>query len=364
MPQGLCTDEDCQRREEDISAFTRGLDAFQRLKREPLVSIDTARLDRALSGGAVGNQLSEILDEYSDCELVDGKFISLILHSLAGLMISHATEPSKEVWNEVRPVSLAPASDPATRRGCRILAMVHELHKAGYQGIRAFGAQSQHSPHWFCYITDAHNEGRWNFRLVSCSNRDANFFGWTDVAHASARELAQRFIHRFPDIAHHGAIEDWAYAGWFGELLSKAEHGHLPVAMTDFEFDWRDIAPPPPPKIDWVENETDIPAPIPSEILSLERMPYEDEPVYRLEMFALSFDGYEQGLDIPALAKRKEEVVRDLKNSMIQDIRLAMFYVQRQMKWSDGIAPPALISELRRLVAELRARVGNMPHKP
>jgi len=299
------------------------------------IGINTARLDRALSGGAVGNQLSKILDEYTDCELIDGKFMSLILHSLAGLMISHATEPSKEVWNEVRPISQSPASDPATRRGCRILAMVHELHKAGYQGIRAFGAKSQHSPHWFCYITTADNVSatgwcpiNWGQGLAGCSNRDANFFGWTDVAHASARELAQVFIQRFPVIARLGAIQDWTYAGWFGEILSQAEQGRLPVAMSDFEFNWKDVPQPPPPRVDFPEKVEGLSEPIPTAILNLTLIPHDDEPTYRLEMFALSIDGYAYGLEIPALAELKQRVFSDVNSATIDELRLAMFYVQ------------------------------------
>jgi hypothetical protein len=164
------------------------------------------------------------------------------------------------------------------------------------------------------------------------------------------------FIQRFPVIARLGAIQDWTYAGWFGEILSQAEQGRLPVAMSDFEFNWKDVPQPPPPRVDFPEKVEGLSEPIPTAILNLSLVPHDDEPTYRLEMFALSLDGYAYGLEIPALAELKQRVFIDVNSATIDELRLAMFYVQRQMKWSDGLAPPNLVSDLRRLVGELRNR--------
>jgi hypothetical protein len=49
----------------------------------------------------------------------------------------------------------------------------------------------------------------------------------------SARSLADKFIDRFPLLAHCGRGWDYTYAGWYLRLLGLAEGGWLPCVISD-----------------------------------------------------------------------------------------------------------------------------------
>ena len=53
-------------------------------------------------------------------------------------------------------------------------------------------------------------------------------FGWKDAGDNPARELARRFVERFPETAARGAESDRAHADWFAAMMAIAETG--PVA--------------------------------------------------------------------------------------------------------------------------------------
>ncbi len=52
-----------------------------------------------------------------------------------------------------------------------------------------------------------------------------DYFGWSDTKGDNARELAEKFISRFPEIASRGKGRDWAYVGWLAELVGFLEQG-------------------------------------------------------------------------------------------------------------------------------------------
>jgi hypothetical protein len=60
-----------------------------------------------------------------------------------------------------------------------------------------------------------------------------HYFGWGDAETDTARELASKFIERFPEIAREAIGEDWAYVGWYVQMLGFAERGDFPVAFDD-----------------------------------------------------------------------------------------------------------------------------------
>lgn len=64
--------------------------------------------------------------------------------------------------------------------------------------------------------------------------RTATFFGWEDSLKNTARQLASKFLDRFPAIAKLGQGTDWGYAGWYVQMLGLAERGVLPVAYADW----------------------------------------------------------------------------------------------------------------------------------
>ena len=62
-----------------------------------------------------------------------------------------------------------------------------------------------------------------------------NYFEWTDAETDNARELAEKFVTRFPDVAKRGLGRDWVYAGWLSELLGALEGGDfLPVVEWEY----------------------------------------------------------------------------------------------------------------------------------
>jgi hypothetical protein len=147
-------------------------------------------------------------------------------------------------------VSLSPSSDPHRRHATRLLTMVHELHKAGYQRVRFSSGMAPSGVHWRCSITHAGNMTHDGLRIdasragaevahYSTGSGD-RYFGWPDAPGRSARELGNMFLDRFPVIAREGTGRDWAYAGWLTEILGRAERGELsgfPVFFADYPLD-------------------------------------------------------------------------------------------------------------------------------
>ena len=63
---------------------------------------------------------------------------------------------------------------------------------------------------------------------TSGSAESGEYFGWRDSSGDDARELALKFVTRFPALASAGDGWDYAYAGWFQHLLGLAERGWFP----------------------------------------------------------------------------------------------------------------------------------------
>lgn len=143
-------------------------------------------------------------------------------------------------------VSITPSRKPHERRALRVLLMVHELHKAGYQRLRICPGMSGSGFHWRCAITPITNTLRSHgAMLLDCEEDTAHYttghknkyFGWTDARTDTARELAAKFIKRFPEIARKGLGQDWQYVGWYVQMLGFAERGDLPVAYADWHIE-------------------------------------------------------------------------------------------------------------------------------
>ncbi|GLC27763.1 hypothetical protein [Roseisolibacter agri] len=139
--------------------------------------------------------------------------------------------------------------DSSVRRGQRVLSMVHELHKRGYQRLRVMPGMSPSGGYWRCNVTPASNILRTHGAMARdftaltahyTSGMENEYFGWQDARTDSARVLADKFVERFPEIAAAAVGRDWAYVGWYTEMLGIAEQGYLPVAYAD----WWDPLPP------------------------------------------------------------------------------------------------------------------------
>lgn len=139
-------------------------------------------------------------------------------------------------------ISLRPPVHEGVRDGGRLLAMVHELHKAGYQKLRIYPGMAPSGCHWRCDILAVSEIDPATHRPLKPQSVEARYsssqkrayFGWTDAGDDSARELAVKFIARFPALIEAGRGADWPYAGWFTQMLGFAEQSHLPTFYADY----------------------------------------------------------------------------------------------------------------------------------
>lgn len=153
-------------------------------------------------------------------------------------------------------ISLVPPDDAERRCMLRLLAMVLELHKAGYQRLRVVPGMSPSGMHWRCCITSANNvrANGWEPKdweagiAVYTSGQKDRYFDWHDGQGKTARQLAAMFLKRFPELARSGAGWDWPYAGWFVTMLGAAEAGDLPVYYADHDVDLPTVGLPPSPE--------------------------------------------------------------------------------------------------------------------
>ncbi len=134
----------------------------------------------------------------------------------------------------------------------KLLAMVHELHKAGYQRLRIAPGMAPSGLHWRCAITVAANVGSngwepidWDDLTVTYSTAEGgNYFGWNggDMA---AEAMAQKFLATFPAICQASAGLDCPYTEWLATVVKAAEQGYLPVLFADYPLRPDELPPPP-----------------------------------------------------------------------------------------------------------------------
>lgn len=130
------------------------------------------------------------------------------------------------------------------RRGQRVIRMVSELHRMGYQNLRIM--PYEHPNAWrlavapkncftesnaACLKGDAWNDAA----IYSAAGGGNLYFDWEDAKQDNARELADKFIRRFPEVSERGRGRDWEYAGWLSELVGVIETGDL-LPVTQWEY--------------------------------------------------------------------------------------------------------------------------------
>src|SRR6185437_17104202 len=127
---------------------------------------------------------------------------------------------------------------------CRtVLLLVHELHQSGHQRLRAIPEMDRSGRYWKCAIAPVslvsadHGarlgaNGGDDSRIATYTSRDQNrYFEWTDIyPYATPGELAQYFMERFPRVTEAGRGSDWAYAGWYMEMLRLTQPNQFPYA--------------------------------------------------------------------------------------------------------------------------------------
>jgi hypothetical protein len=264
-------------------------------------------------------------------------------------------------------VSLSPPQDPVVRRAVRVLAMVHELHKAGYQLLRISAGLSPEGTHWCCHITSADNiaENGWEVadegeEVLSYSTSDGDlFFGVAGSPGKTARELADMFQARFPELMGRAMGQDREYAGWYVGMLGAAEHGHLPIFFSDHELEpvQEEMLPPPRIQTTWFGKIKLIS----NEDLRLDIVPMSNANWSDIEPFCLTFDGYAGGQrSIDECAEIFRRVTSEgLHEATLEDLRIALFFQQRKIRWNDHM--PVQVEDvdlIRPVVAEVRRHLA------
>lgn len=154
-------------------------------------------------------------------------------------------------WEIPKLISQAQNESAEIRRAVRLLQMISELHKAGYQRIRIAPGLSPSGCNWRCNITTVDNIQSngwepidWNRGTAFYSSgQESKYFDWDDAPGKTARQLAHLFIDRFPDIAKAGIGIDYEYVGWYQTMLGEAEQGNLPCFFADFDINISNCPP-------------------------------------------------------------------------------------------------------------------------
>ena len=140
----------------------------------------------------------------------------------------------------------------------RILLMLRELHKMGFEQLRA--PAYDYPIAWRCPIVPAawtfkQHGGRFHdpraglsplpalrptennkWQYVYSSAYRQKPFDWQDVPFATPRELAERFIREFPEIAICGWGPDGEYVAWFERLIELLRPYHLFAAFGEYFY--------------------------------------------------------------------------------------------------------------------------------
>lgn len=129
------------------------------------------------------------------------------------------------------------------RRALRVLRIVHEFHKQGYQLMRIAPGMSPSGGSWRCSIAPRSNILRshgamlksWD-RLAALysSAQDNEYFGWPDAQNDDVKTLVVKFQERMPEIVEASRGTDWEYVGWYVSMLGYAERELFPIAYADW----------------------------------------------------------------------------------------------------------------------------------
>lgn len=336
---------------------------WEMLSKSPAIMLQTAALTDDNFCFEMADRLRQALNDVDKLNAM-----RLLRSAIAAI---HARPPVDEPAPMIRSISIAPQASTMVRWGGRLLAMVHELHKAGYQCLRICAGMSPDGKEWRCLVlpasqvkTDGWSPAEDGHQYNS--NQGKQFFGWTDTESDDARTLARKFIERFPATVRDAAGADWAYAGWFTDLLGRVENGELPVFYEGFDLapSNREVPMPPPPIYPSHRKSTTATGYplIPNTALTREHLPPREANYEQLYPFCLSFDGYAGGLrsieDCNYIAESIE--AKGLANASIESLRVAAFIHQRTIKGQDWRPPDeCLVQRIRNVVEELRRRLDS-----
>jgi len=124
----------------------------------------------------------------------------------------------------------------------RLLYMVRELHDMGYEQLRIAPGVAPSGLFWRLSVSAASNTLPENGAIMRDFDQGAHYssgggdryFDWDDAANDSPRELAEKFVERFPHLSAEGRNSDPDYASWYKEMLDRTEPDGLPYAYADW----------------------------------------------------------------------------------------------------------------------------------
>ena len=143
---------------------------------------------------------------------------------------------------------LSPEMLTAAKNARRVFLMVTELHKLGYEGLRACPFLSSSGSYWRCCVVPASMTNPDHgarlaedvdfYEVPRYSSADGDcYFGWANLKPKTPLALAKKFIAEFPKFAEQGHHPDPAYAEWFSAMLKQT----APIGVVTAFGDW----PPP-----------------------------------------------------------------------------------------------------------------------
>ena len=141
---------------------------------------------------------------------------------------------------------IAPELLAAATNARRLLLMVAELHKLGYEGLRATPFMSPSGCYWRCCIVPAFLTSRKHGACLAdnvvyealprySSGDEDNYFGWANMRPKTPLILARRFIVEFAKFAEQGKHPDPAYVAWFTDMLEATAPNGVIYAFADME---------------------------------------------------------------------------------------------------------------------------------
>jgi hypothetical protein len=144
--------------------------------------------------------------------------------------------------------------------------MVLELHRMGYQRLRIAPGISPSGFYWRCVVVPVTNVRREHgarqqaYDGLSAGYTSADgtaYFHWQDAGDDSPRELAEKFVVRFPELAAAGRGMDKPYADWYETMMQATAPNGVVYAYASWDLPpdrlpvsglpTEPMIPPPPP---------------------------------------------------------------------------------------------------------------------
>jgi hypothetical protein len=128
----------------------------------------------------------------------------------------------------------------------KILEMVRELHRRGYECLRICPGMAASGVYWRCMVTPVTNIlsthgamaadwGKDKGYFYTSADREKYFHDKLDVSNLSPSKMADYFLEHYSRIAEAGFGKDEMYAQWFEEMLRLTEPHWFPISYADWD---------------------------------------------------------------------------------------------------------------------------------